>query len=181
MHRTAFRTQAWLAAAVLGSIFAAAAHAVAEVGAPAPAFKLQDQKGEWHSLADYRGQWLVLYFYPKDMTPGCTTQACDFRDNIFAFRKAGAAVLGISVDDVESHHAFAEKHGLPFPILADPSKQTTRAYGVLASFFGLKFASRETFIIDPQGRIAKHYTKVEPKGHSQVVLKDLEGLQKAAA
>jgi peroxiredoxin Q/BCP len=180
MHITALRAPAWLAAVVLGLMFVSAAHALAEVGAPAPPFKLQDQNGEWHSLSDYRGQWLVLYFYPKDMTPGCTTQACDFRDNIFAFRKAGVAVLGISVDDVESHHAFAEKHGLPFPILADTSKQTSRDYGVLTSFLGLKFASRETFIIDRQGRIAKHYAKVEPKGHSQLVLKDLEALQKAA-
>ncbi|HKS56289.1 MAG TPA: peroxiredoxin, partial [Steroidobacteraceae bacterium] len=88
------------------------------LGAAAPEFKLQDQNGKWHELKDYRGKWVALYFYPKDQTPGCTTQACEFRDNIFAFRDAGAQILGISVDDVESHKAFSEKHGLPFPILA---------------------------------------------------------------
>jgi len=91
------------------------------VGGPAPAFKLQDQAGKWHSLADYRGKWVALYFYPKDDTPGCTTQACGFRDNIFAFNKEGAVILGISVDDVASHKEFAEKHGLPFTLLADAS------------------------------------------------------------
>ncbi|HKE46367.1 MAG TPA: peroxiredoxin [Steroidobacteraceae bacterium] len=174
------RSLASLAATVLALAFAAGAHGAAVVGSPAPAFKLQDQDGKWHSLSDYSGQWLVLYFYPKDMTPGCTTQACDFRDNIFAFKKAGVAVLGVSVDDVESHQKFAEKHGLPFPILADSTKQTARDYGVLTSFLGLKFARRETFIVDPHGRIAKHYAQVEPKGHSQVVLRDLEALRNSA-
>jgi peroxiredoxin Q/BCP len=84
-----------------------------KVGGPAPEFKLQDQAGKWHSLSDYKGKWVALYFYPKDDTPGCTTQACSFRDNVFAFNKEGAVILGISVDDVESHKAFAEKHGLP--------------------------------------------------------------------
>src|ERR1044072_2375044 len=103
---------AWLAAAYAQGTAPAP-------GAAAPDFKLQDQNGKWHTLKDYRGKWVALYFYPKDQTPGCTTQACEFRDNIFAFRDAGAQILGISVDDVESHKAFSEKHGLPFPILAD--------------------------------------------------------------
>jgi thioredoxin-dependent peroxiredoxin len=169
----------FLFAAMLGFIFTCAAGAAAQVGSPAPAFKLQDQEGKWHSLSDYAGQWLVLYFYPKDMTPGCTTQACDFRDNIFAFKKAGAAVLGISVDDVASHKEFAAEHGLPFPILADSSTQTAKDYGVLRNLFGMKLASRETFIINPQGKVVKHYEHVDPKGHSQVVLKDLQALQQA--
>ncbi|HZF24725.1 MAG TPA: peroxiredoxin [Steroidobacteraceae bacterium] len=181
MRTVAIRCATLLAGAFLALALVTAARAAAELGSPAPAFKLQDQDGKWHSLSDYSGQWLVLYFYPKDMTPGCTTQACDFRDNIFAFRKVGAAVLGISVDDVESHKKFAEEHGLPFPILADPSKQTTRDYGVLRSLFGMKLASRETFIIDPHGKIVKHYPQVDPKGHSQVVLKDLQALQKSGA
>lgn len=148
------------------------------IGAPAPAFHLQDQAGAWHDSAEYRGHWLVLYFYPKDDTPGCTTQACEFRDNIFAFRKLGAAVIGISVDDVASHKAFAEEHSLPFTLLADPTKQTAESYGVLHSVLGLmEIAARETFIIDPQGRVAKHYTGVEPKGHSQAVLADLKTLE----
>src|SRR5215470_9956051 len=110
---------AWLAAAYADG-------AAPALGAAAPDFKLQDQNGKWHELKDYRGKWVALYFYPKDQTPGCTTQACTFRDNIFAFRDANAQVLGISVDDVESHKKFSEKHGLPFPILADPTKETTK-------------------------------------------------------
>ena len=102
-----------------GGAFAADAPAV---GSAAPAFKLQDQTGKWHTLSDYKGKWVVLYFYPKDNTPGCTTQACEFRDNIFAYREAGAVILGVSVDDVASHKAFSDEHGLPFPILADSGK-----------------------------------------------------------
>ena len=151
------------------------AHADTQLGSPAPEFKLQDQSGKWHQLKDYRGKWVVLYFYAKDMTPGCTTQACEFRDNIFAFRDAGAVVLGISVDDVESHKKFSAKHSLPFPLLADPDRETTKRYDVM-SFTG--FARRETFLIDPQGRLVKHYLDVDPKGHSQIVLEDLKTLQK---
>jgi thioredoxin-dependent peroxiredoxin len=151
------------------------AHADTQLGSPAPEFKLQDQSGKWHQLKDYRGKWVVLYFYAKDMTPGCTTQACEFRDNIFAFRDAGAVVLGISVDDVESHKKFSAKHSLPFPLLADPDRETTKRYDVM-SFTG--FARRETFLIDPQGRLVKHYLDVDPKGHSQIVLNDLKALQK---
>jgi thioredoxin-dependent peroxiredoxin len=149
------------------------------LGGAAPEFKLQDQNGKWHTLADYRGKWVTLYFYPKDQTPGCTTQACEFRDNIFAFRDANAVILGVSVDDVESHKKFSEKHGLPFPILADASKETAKKYGVLKSYLGtMELAKRDTFLIDPQGRVVKHYADVEPKGHSQVVLKDIKELQK---
>ena len=151
-----------------------------EAGMTAPAFRLQDQAGVWHSSSDYRGRWLVLYFYPKDDTPGCTTQACEFRDNLFAFNKLGAVVVGVSVDDVASHQAFAEQHSLPFTLLADSTKETAKAYGVLRSVLGLmEIASRETFIIDTEGRIAKHYRAVDPKGHSQAVLKDLRALQQA--
>jgi peroxiredoxin Q/BCP len=149
------------------------------LGAAAPEFKLQDQNGKWHELKEYRGKWLALYFYPKDQTPGCTTQACEFRDNIFAFREAGAAIVGISVDDVESHKKFSEKHGLPFPILADASKQTARSYGVLKSYLGtMELAKRDTFLIDPEGRIVKRYSDVEPKGHSQIVLNDIREMKK---
>lgn len=148
------------------------------IGSPAPAFHLQDQAGAWHDLSEYRGKWLVLYFYPKDDTPGCTTQACEFRDNIFAFNKLDAVILGISVDDVASHKAFAEEHSLPFALLADDTKETAKSYGVLRNALGLmEIASRETFIIDPQGRVAKHYAHVDPKGHSQLVLADLKTLR----
>lgn len=151
---------------------------VPALGTAAPDFKLQDQNGKWHSLSDYRGKWVALYFYPKDQTPGCTTQACEFRDNIFAYREAGAQILGVSVDDVESHKKFAEKHSLPFPILADPTKQVAKTYGVLKSYLGtMELARRDTFLIDPQGRIVKRYVDVKPEGHSQVVLRDIKELQ----
>jgi peroxiredoxin Q/BCP len=148
------------------------------VGQPAPAFKLQDQDGKWHSLADYKGKWVAIYFYPKDDTPGCTTQACSFRDNVFAFNKEGAVILGISVDDVASHKAFAEKHGLPFTLLADADKSVSKRYGVLKTYMGvMEMARRDTFIVDPQGRIAKHYESVDPDGHSKVVLEDIKALK----
>jgi peroxiredoxin Q/BCP len=120
---------------------------------------------------------VAIYFYPKDDTPGCTTQACSFRDNIFAFNKEGAVILGISVDDVESHKKFAEKHGLPFALLADADKAVAKQYGVLKNFGVAEFARRDTFIIDPEGRIAKHYESVKPDGHSQLVLEDIKALK----
>lgn len=173
------RSIRYLLAAVLIAWLGAAYADGPTLGSPAPEFKLQDQNGKWHTLADFRGKWLALYFYPKDQTPGCTTQACEFRDNIFAFRDAGAAIVGVSVDDVESHKKFSEKHGLPFPILADPTKETAKKYGVLKSYLGtMELAKRDTFLIDPEGRIVKRYVDVDPKGHSQIVLKDIKDLQK---
>ena len=147
------------------------------VGQPAPAFKLQDQDGKWHTLADYKGKWVAVYFYPKDDTPGCTTQACSFRDNIFAFNKEGAVIVGISVDDVASHKKFAEKHGLPFALLADADKAVAKQYGVLKNYGVVEFARRDTFLIDPEGRIAKHYESVDPDGHSKVVLEDIKAMK----
>ncbi len=125
---------------------------------------------------------MVLYFYPKDNTPGCTTQACEFRDNIFAYRELGAVILGVSVDDVASHKSFADEHSLPFPILADSAKKTATAYGTLTKYavYG-EFARRDTFIIDPEGRVAKHYMKVDPKGHSEIVLAELKKLAAGAS
>jgi peroxiredoxin Q/BCP len=169
-----------MAGLVLGLLTATAASVAASpaVGQPAPAFKLQDQDGKWHALADYKGKWVAIYFYPKDDTPGCTTQACSFRDNIFAFNKEGAVILGISVDDVESHKKFAEKHGLPFTLLADADKAVSKSYGVLKTYMGvMEMARRDTFIVDPQGRIAKHYESVDPEGHSKVVLDDIKALK----
>jgi thioredoxin-dependent peroxiredoxin len=166
--------------AVLLGLGAAVAQA-AEIlpGAMAPGFKLQDQTGTWHQLADFRGKWVVLYFYPKDATPGCTTEACEFRDNIFAFNKIGATILGISVDDVNSHKSFAKDNNLPFTLLADSNKQTAKDYGVLKRLLGvMEVAKRETFLIDPQGRIVKRYSDVNPNGHSRAVLADLTALQK---
>lgn len=146
------------------------------VGADAPAFRLQDQNGDWHDLGDYRGQWLAVYFYPRDDTPGCTTEACNFRDNIYAFKAIGAHVVGISLDDVDSHKAFASKYQLPFTLLADVGGETAGAYGVLRDFKLMKIAKRESFIIGPDGTIVKHYDDVDPDTHTQEVLADLKAL-----
>lgn len=147
-------------------------------GDAAPGFELVDQNGNLQSLEDYRDQWVVLYFYPKDQTPGCTTEACKFRDNIFAFKKLNCRILGVSLDDGESHKEFAEMHGLPFPLLADTSGATADAYGVKTTIIGVTIAKRQTFLIDPQGFIVKHYEHVDPASHSQQVLNDLLELQK---
>jgi thioredoxin-dependent peroxiredoxin len=165
-----------IVAIVAGGLLACSAHAAPPEGAPAPAFELPDQAGETRRLADYGGKWLVLYFYPKDDTPGCTTQACEFRDNIFAFRRLGAEIVGISLDDVESHSAFAEKHGLPFTLLADAGGEVAERYGVLRNFGVVKLASRQTFLVSPDGFIAKHYPKVDVNAHSEEVLRDIATL-----
>jgi thioredoxin-dependent peroxiredoxin len=146
------------------------------VGSPAPEFELADQTGQLHSLEDHRSQWVVLYFYPKDGTPGCTTEACEFRDNIFAFHDLNAQILGVSLDDVDSHKKFAENNSLPFPLLADTEGTTATAYGVKTRMFGMTVAKRQTFIISPDGKVAKHYQKVNPEEHSTQVLADLKEL-----
>jgi peroxiredoxin Q/BCP len=147
------------------------------VGSEAPTFKLQDQNGEWHALEDYSGQWLAVYFYPRDDTPGCTKEACNFRDNIYAFKAIGAAVVGISVDDVESHKEFSDKYKLPFTILADEDSTTAKDYGVLRDYKLIKLASRQSFLIDPEGKIAKHYDVVDPDKHTDEVLADIKAFQ----
>jgi peroxiredoxin Q/BCP len=147
-----------------------------EVGSAAPGFHLQDQNGDWHDLEDYQGAWLAIYFYPKDDTPGCTTEACNFRDNIYAFKAIGASVVGISIDDVDSHKEFSDKYKLPFIILADENGKTADAYGVLRDWKLVKIASRQSFLVNPQGVIVKHYEDVDPDTHTQQVLADLEGL-----
>ena len=147
------------------------------VGDPAPDFELRDQNGQLHAIEDYRGKWVALYFYPKDGTPGCTTEACEFRDNIFAFRRLNCQVLGVSLDDEESHKAFAEEHGLPFPLLADTTGSAADAYGVKTRMLGMTMAKRQTFLIDPDGRVARHYADVDPDKHSAEIIADLEKLQ----
>lgn len=146
------------------------------VGSAAPDFELPDQHGATHRLGDYVGKWLVLYFYPKDNTPGCTTQACEFRDNIFAFRGLGAEIVGISLDDVETHRGFAAEHGLPFALLADEGGRVASEYGVLRNFGVVKLASRQTFLISPDGLVARHYPQVDVNQHSEEVLRDIEAL-----
>ena len=168
------------AAALL--LFVAMAPAQADAldrGNTAPDFDLLDQNSKRHTLADYSGRWLVLYFYPKDDTPGCTTQACEFRDDIFILRKMGVAVAGVSLDDVGSHREFAEKYSLPFPLLSDAGGEVARRYGALTSFGPVKFAKRQTFIIAPDGTIARVYRNVRPKEHSDEVIAELRSLTTA--
>jgi len=149
-----------------------------QVGEPAPDFSLVDQNGKLQRLAAFRNRWLVLYFYPKDDTPGCTTEACTFRDDYLKLAKLNAEVLGISIDSEKSHAAFSSKYHLPFPLLSDSSGKIAVAYGSFFSFGPLKFARRHSFIIDPAGRIAAIYRKVEPGKHSNQILNDLFVLQK---
>ena len=150
------------------------------VGDSAPSFKLQDQNGDWHTLGDYKGKYVVLFFYPKDGTPGCTTEACNFRDNIFAFDDLNTQILGISLDDVDSHKEFSEKYSLPYPILADIEKESAVDYGVLGKFMMMTITKRESFIIDPDGLIVKHYKNVDPDKHTDEVIEELKSLQKKA-
>ena len=169
----------WL---ILFGLFAAVALLVSQmaragelpkVGEAAPDFNLPDQDGKTHQLQDYAGQWLVLYFYPKDDTPGCTQEACAFRDDLHKLTALGAQVVGISVDDSNSHAEFARKYHLPFPLLADKSTGVAARYGALMDLCIFKYAKRYTFLIDPQGRIAKVYQKVETSKHSTEIIEDL--------
>jgi peroxiredoxin Q/BCP len=146
-------------------------------GQPAPAFRLQDQDGKWQTLEAYRGSWVVLYFYPKDFTSGCTTEVCAYRDDVTQLRSAGAQVLGVSLDDVKSHAEFAAKYHVPFPLLSDANKEVAKSYGVLASKLGFSYARRDTFVIDPKGSVAKHYENVDPKDNVKQVLADLAALK----
>lgn len=147
-----------------------------KVGESAPEFDLPDQNGVKHTLKEYSGQWLVLYFYPKDDTPGCTQEACAFRDDLHKLTALGAQVVGISVDDGDSHAEFAKKYHLPFPLLADKSTGVAAKYGSLMNLGLVKFAKRYTFLIDPQGKIAKVYEKVETSRHSTEIIEDLKKL-----
>lgn len=150
------------------------------VGSAAPTFSLPDQTGKIHSLADYAGKWVLLYFYPKDDTPGCTTEACSIRDNWPKFKKAGVVVLGVSVDPVKSHAKFAEKYELPFTLLADEKKELVKAYGVWGQkkFMGRDYMGtfRTSFLIGPDGKIAKVYEDVKPADHAEEVLADVKAM-----
>ena len=146
------------------------------VGQKAPAFKLLDSKTQSHQLSDYAGKWVVLYFYPKDDTPGCTKEACHFRDDLAQLEKLGGKVLGVSVDDTDSHAEFAKKYNLPFPLLADNDGKVAASYGALTNLGIIKFAKRYTFLIDPNGLIAKTYLSVDTSRHSQEIINDLKSL-----
>jgi thioredoxin-dependent peroxiredoxin len=145
-------------------------------GAPAPGFNLPDQNGKLRADAEFRGKWLVLYFYPRDDTPGCTEQAARFRDTMREFEALGAAVCGVSVDDSESHASFARKYNLPFALLADRNGETATRYGSLHNFGVVKFAKRNTFLVDPQGRVAKVYLGVNAARNARDVAADLKRL-----
>ena len=179
MHRFTNLLFALLLLTPFSALVAADAPAGPQNGQAAPDFRMQDQKGDWHTLGQYKGKWVVLYFYPKDFTPGCTTEVCTFRDDVLKLRKEGAEVLGVSLDDVKSHADFAEKYHVPFPLLSDAKQETAKAYGVLATHLNFTYARRETFVIDPSGKVAKRYTDVDPKENSAQVLADLATLKKA--
>ena len=148
-----------------------------EVGQPAPSFKLPDQNGKIHTLNNFRGKWLALYFYPKDDTPGCTEQACKFRDDLHKLEALGANVVGISVDNTTSHAKFAKEYNLPFPLLADNNGETAAQYDSLLNLVIIKFAKRNTFLIDPDGKIAKIYLSASTSRNSIEVIEDLKKLQ----
>jgi len=149
---------------------------VPKEGQPAPGFALPDQTGKSHALTDYAGQWIVLYFYPKDDTPGCTREACSFRDDLSQLEKLGARVIGVSVDDTDSHAKFAQKYHLPFPLLADKDGKVADNYGALTNLGLIKIAKRYTFLIDPVGKIAKVYLSIDTSRHSQEIIDDLKHL-----
>ena len=150
-------------------------------GTKAPDFALPDHEGRIHRLSDYAGRWVVLYFYPKDNTPGCSQEARDFNALLDRFEALGAAVLGVSKDTVESHRRFAAKLGLRFPLLADPETEVIRAYGAWGKkkLYGKEYEGtiRSTVLIDPEGRVARVWPKVRVKGHAEEVLAELERLQ----
>ena len=149
-------------------------------GKAAPAFALPDQNGKVHKLAEYKGKWIVLYFYPKDMTPGCTTEACNFRDDYSAFTRQNIIILGISKDSSKQHEKFIKKYTLPFPLLSDEQDKVAEAYDVWKekSMYGKTYMGiqRTTFLIDPAQKIAKIYAKVDVNGHSREILDDLKKL-----
>ena len=154
------------------------------VGTLAPDFSLPDQEGNIHTLSSYKGKWVLIYFYPKDDTPGCTVQACAIRDEYPAFEKLGVQVFGISADSVKRHEKFAEKYHLPFTLLSDEEKETLTEYGVWQEkkFMGRTYLGiiRTSFLIDPKGRVVKVYENVKALAHADMVLQDLKVLKNKA-
>ncbi len=154
------------------------ADSVPAVGTSAPDFTLNSQEGTPITLSHYRGKWVVLYFYPKDMTTGCTIEAHNFQRDQAKYDAANAVVLGVSVQDVKSHQEFCAKDGLTFKLLADPDKKVVEEYGSLKNYGIAKMAARNTFLINPAGKIVKEYIGVDPTKHSEEVLAELTTLQK---
>ena len=148
-------------------------------GTQAPDFKLATSDGSQVALKDFKGKWVVLYFYPKDMTSGCTIEAHNFQRDLAQYDKTGAVILGVSVDSADSHKEFCAKEGLTFKLLADPGGKVSTQYGSTMDYKGTTMAARNTFLINPEGKIAKVYTGVKPAEHSEQVLKDLAELKKS--
>ena len=163
--------------AVLLIAVAAVAGEFPAVGAKAPAFKLTSDQGKVASLDDFRGKWVVLYFYPKDFTGGCTLEARNFQRDIESYQKKNAVVVGVSVDTADSHKEFCAKEGLSFRLLSDPDAKVSTAYNSVTEYKGSQLSARNTFIIDPKGKVAKVFTGVKPMGHSEEVLAALGELQ----
>ncbi len=172
----AFLVIAALAAGSLGAVADAPA-----VGTDAPEFTLTTNEGKQVSLNNFRGQWVVLYFYPKDFTSGCTLEAHNFQTDLEKYQGLHAVILGVSVDTAESHKSFCTKEGLAFKLLSDPDGKISDTYGSVMDYQGAKLSARNTFIINPQGKVAKVFMKVKPAGHSEEVLAALATLQKEQA
>ena len=169
---------AFVVAAMLACNSVNAVNEMPAVGAPAPGFTLVNNEGKQINLGDYKGKWVVLYFYPKDFTSGCTLEARNFQRDLAKYDAAKAVILGVSVDTAESHKEFCAKEGLNFKLLSDPEGKVSEQYGSTMEYNGAKYSARNTFIIDPNGKIAKVFEKVNPAGHSEQVLAALATLQK---
>jgi thioredoxin-dependent peroxiredoxin len=155
-----------------------ATNEVPAAGAEAPSFKLTTNEGKEASLSDFKGNWVVLYFYPKDFTSGCTLEARNFQRDLAKYEKLNAVILGVSIDTAESHKSFCAKEGLAFKLLSDTDAKVSEQYGSTMEYNGSKYSARNTFLIDPKGKIAKVFLKVSPGGHSDEVLAALDDLQK---
>ncbi|MGA8531188.1 MAG: peroxiredoxin [Acidobacteriaceae bacterium] len=164
----------------LQRVFAADNAPMPEVGQTAPTFTLPNQEGQPVDLSSYHGKWVVLYFYPKDMTTGCTIEAHNFQRDLDKYKALNAVILGVSVDTVDSHKQFCTKDSLTFTLLADPDKTVVEKYGSLGNFGPMQIAMRNTFLINPEGKIVKVWTKVNPNVHSPEVLAAIEGMEKSA-
>jgi len=165
---------------LVGAIFSAQADEVPSVGSMAPAFSLVDQGGREVTQGSLRGKWLVLYFYPKNDTPGCTEEACSFRDDMAELTRLGAQIVGVSVAEAPSNAEFASKYHLPFPLLADKDGAVAKRYGAFSDWLVTGFARRYTFLIDAQGKIAKTYLKVDTSKHSAEIIADLKQLSSSS-
>ncbi|PPC86791.1 MAG: peroxiredoxin [Methylotenera sp.] len=165
-----------LVVAFLGYRHFSSSQAPLKVNDKAPYFNLPNASGEMMNLNSFKGSWLVLYFYPKDDTPGCTKEACEFRDDLHKLENLGAKVVGISVDDGSSHAAFAKKYNLPFPLLSDKDGLVAREYNALTNLGLIKIAKRYTFLIDPNSTLRKIYLSVDASKHSEEIINDLEKL-----